>query len=471
VHSTLIAEAGSGRARWGVPLAPLGVIAVFALSIATGIALVGQPVFAALPVAALFGLLLLVDGRARLALVVFGGTLFLQRSAGLDASKLGLLGAFVVAFAGALFNIRRFRRTISYELTSPLLRLSTIFAAVVVLSMFAAHLRGTPLSDILRDATPYLLFASAPVFALDAQAVLGSKGLVRLLVGAGLLGALSFALVWLQRRGLAYLSLPRLGVASLFVPAALFALAMSTALQADRRRARWLTIAAVLLALLGTTGTRTTLALLLAPLAIVVASRRKRATRTMRLALLAPISILLALLFALVVVEFTHANTTFLQKRISLLALSGNSRSDASYNDRLNEGKAAWSVFRSHPVFGVGPGYAFEYTPQGSQVPNVGFQLDTPLTFPAKFGIIGLLLVAYVVLKLWSLLRTTARLAPDIPHLALAGYLGVVAAMSFLSPPFEDKGFSYGLILTLALVLKSVREPHEPPVVSAAARQ
>jgi hypothetical protein len=41
------------------------------------------------------------------------------------------------------------------------------------------------------------------------------------------------------------------------VPAALFSLAMSAALQADVRRPRWLVLAGLILALLVVTGTRT----------------------------------------------------------------------------------------------------------------------------------------------------------------------------------------------------------------------
>jgi O-antigen ligase len=437
------------------PVVPLGIFAALALSVATGIVSVGTPQFAVLPVAALVGALLLIDGRARLLMVIFGGTLFLQRSAGIDASKLALLGAFAIAFVGALLRIRKLRASAVYRLAAPLITASVIFAAMIILSMVGAHLRGTPASEILRDATPYLLFASTPVFALDAQSSFSRNALGRVLVAAGLFGAIAFAVVWLQRRGLAYLPLSRLGVASLFLPAALFSFAMSRALQANRRRLRWLTLAAVLLALLATTGTRTALALFVVPFAIVVATRRNRVVRSFRLALVVPLAISLAFVFAIAVVAFTHANTTFLKERISLVKVSGNSQADASYNDRLEEGHAAWSVFRLSPVFGVGPGYPFEYVPQGSQVPNVGFQLDTPLTFPAKFGIVGLLLAAFVAAKFWSFLGNVRRLMPDTSYLSLAGYFAFVLAMSFFAPPFEDKGFSYGLILSLALVLRS----------------
>jgi hypothetical protein len=441
-----------------VPLAPSVGIAALALSVVTGIALVEQPALAAAPIAALVGALLLVDGRARLALVVFGGLFLLQRSAGLSASKIGLLAAFLIAFVGALFNVRKIRRTAPYQLARPLLSISIPFASIVVLSMFAAHLRGTPLSDTVRDATPYLLFASTPVFVLDAQSVLSRRALQRFLIAAGLLGAISFAVVWLQRRGLAYLPLSRVGVASVFVPAALFSFAMATALQASAKRLRWLLLAAALLALLVPTGTRTTLALFVAPFVIAIASRHGFATRAFRLAAVAPIAVALAFVFGLAVIEFTHANTTFLQKRITLLKSSGNSQSDASYNDRIKAAHAAWSAFRSNPVFGVGTGYSFEYIPQGSQVPTIGFQLDTPLTFLAKFGIIGLALLAFVANRFWSFLRMMGRVSPGIAYLALTGYVGVVVALSVFTPPFEDKGFSYGLILVLALALNSLRD-------------
>jgi hypothetical protein len=273
--------------------------------------------------------------------------------------------------------------------------------------------------------------------------------------------------VWLNRHGLAALPFARVGVASLFVSAALFSFAMSNALQANARRPRWLLLAAVLIALLIATGTRTAFVLLVAPLAIVIASRRDLATRSFRLALLAPIVLIVALAFGVAVVELTHADTTALQKRVSLLKSSGNSQFDASYNDRIKEGRAAWSAFESSPVFGVGPGYSFTWLPQGAQKPVSGFVLDTPLTFPAKFGIAGLLLFVFVLAKFWSFLRTMARLSPGISHLALSGYLAFVGGMCFFAPPFEDKGFSYGLILALALALSSFRDSSRRRVATA----
>jgi hypothetical protein len=71
------------------------------------------------------------------------------------------------------------------------------------------------------------------------------------------MAALLFAVGWLERRSIANLGLGSVGLASIIMPAALFSLAMSAALQADVRRPRWLVLAGLILALLVVTGTRT----------------------------------------------------------------------------------------------------------------------------------------------------------------------------------------------------------------------
>jgi hypothetical protein len=440
-------------------LARLAAIPVLLLSVGVGISLVSQPRLAVLPLGMLVSAVLLIDGRARLAVVVFGGLFFFQRPGGLDMPKLALLGAFVVAFAGALLNVSKLRRTAAYEAAGPLLAASYAFAALGVFGLAVAYAGHGSLVDAVRDAAPYLLFATTPIFAIDAQATLSRTALVRVLAAAGTVATIAFAVMWLQRRGIAYLPIARVGVATLFVPAALFSYAMSMVLQATGRRARWLLLAAAVFALLVATGTRTTVALLVAPLAIVAASRRHVATRSFRLALLAPIAVAVTVVFAVALVQLTDADTDFLQQRFSLLRSTGDSASDASFNDRREQGGVAWAAFRSSPLFGVGPGYPFEWTPQGL-APRRDFVMDTPLTFPAKFGLVGLAVLLFVLTRFWSFV---ARLGGGVPprtwYLALVGYLGVVVVLSAFAPPFEDKGFSYGLILLLAIVLASVREP------------
>jgi hypothetical protein len=87
--------------------------------------------------------------------------------------------------------------------------------------------------------------------------------------------------------------------------------------------------------------------------------------------------------------------------------------------------------------------------------------LDTSVTFPAKFGLLGLAAVLLVVGKYWSFIRILAcRREPTVAQLALVGYLALVAGSAILTDPLEDTGLSFGLILILALVLGEAKVEH-----------
>jgi O-antigen ligase len=420
-------------------------------SVVAGLALEIKPFLGLVPIAALASALLLVSGRARILFVLFGGLFILQSEQSLDKSKMAFLAVFSVAFLGAYLNTRRMYQTPAYRLARPLLTASTALVALIGLSLAVAHAFQTPLVGAwLRDAAPYLLFASAPIFALDAQASLSKRQLVALLVAAGAIGAIAFAVYWLHRRGIANLQASRIGLASHFVPAALFAYAMSATLQA--RRTRWLILAASVFALLLVTGTRTTLVLVVAPIFIALGARRYRASRSVRLALIGPVAIAVTLGLGFAVVRASGGNEANLSKRISILKSTGG-ETDASYNERLQQTRVAWDTFKAHPVVGHGPGTAFEWQTQ-NRIDVSSFLLDTPLTLPAKFGIAGLGVLALVIAKYWSFCKALSRRRePGIAYLALLGYLAVVVASVPGSSPFEDKGFSFGLILVLALAL------------------
>src|SRR5215207_2023176 len=294
-----------------------------------GVATASSSPVAVLPIAVLGGALLLIDGRARTIFVVFAGLLILQRGEGLDMTKLAFFAGAGVSFAGALLNVRRMQPTPIYQLARPLLTVSVAFFALGAVSWAIAHTNGIGLVAWLRDVVPFLLFASALIFALDAQASFGRKSLVALLVIAGTMATLLFAVGWLERRAVFSLGLGNLGVASIIMPAALFSLAMSAALQADVRRPRWLILGGLVLALLVSTGTRTTFVLLVAPLAIALGVRRQRVTRSMRLALLAPLTVTASLVFGLAFIGISGADTEVLQERIDILEATGKTSGDA----------------------------------------------------------------------------------------------------------------------------------------------
>jgi hypothetical protein len=416
---------------------------------------VSRPSVALLPVAVLAAALLLVDARARIAVVVFGGLFLLQTSGGLDGKKLAFLAAVALALLGAFLNVQKLRATPAYRLAGPLLAASVVLVALAAVSFPVAHTNGIPPQQWLRDIAPYLLFASAPVFALDAQAAIGTRMLLRVLIAVGTLGAIAFAVQWFQRRGIAQLPVSRVSLATLFIPAALFSYAMSAALQATRRRARWLCLAASLLAMLVATSTRTTFALVIVPLAIAVGMRRQLTARSVRLVAAGPIAVVLTLALTQAAFVVTGANQDVLQERLEILKSTGDEKKDASYNDRVMQTRVAWAAFKENPIVGAGPGTTFEWKPQGSRELRSSFVLDTPVTFLAKFGLLGLVALPIIFAKYFSFVLALARRRePSVAQLALRAYLAVVVALAIFKPPFEDKGLSLGLILLLALALR-----------------
>jgi O-antigen ligase len=452
-------------ARNGIEAIGVGFSMLFGLII--GASLAARPTLALAPLALLAAVLLLIDARARILFLVFGGLLTFQSSGDLSGLKLAYLGGILVAFAGVVLGYSRRRRAVTHALSMPLLRVSIVFFLLLVLSFVIAATNGVPHPVWLRDAAPYFLFASAPIFALDAEASLGHRTLVAILIAAGMVATLSFAIAWLERRDIADLPIARLAFPSLFLPGALFSYSLSAVLNTGQRRAPWLAAAAAVFALLLATGTRATLVLLAAPLGVLIGSRRHFAVRSLRLVFLAPVSLAMILLIAYSVIQFTNASTEIVEKRISVFQATGDRAADSSYSERIEQTNAAWSVFKKNVLFGAGPGTHFEWrTTNGEE--RSSFVLDTPVTFPAKFGIVGLGAIAALILGSASFLRSAFRFHhPRIETLALVGYTGVAIAGSVLTPPFEDKGFSLGLILLLALVLRTSHVPESGRVSRA----
>jgi hypothetical protein len=443
-------EAILGRGTYPGPNA-FALLAAFLVGAAgMGAALALEPRTAVLPLGVLASAVLLVDGRVRVVFVVFGGLVIFQTDEGLTLSKLAFLTLATVAFAGALHNVLRPRLATARALCRPLLVTSSVFGGLAAVSFVVADNSGTPLSSWVRDVSPYLLFVSAPVFAIDAAASLGRRRLVTLLVAAGVFGAVAFAVGWLHRRGIADLPITRVGLASIFLPAALFSYGMAYVLQV--MRARWLILSAVVFALLLATGTRTNLALLAAPLAITLASRHNFTIRSLRLAVILPVMGAATLGLVLIALNLANANVDKLFQRLNVLASTGTA-SDYSYVERLRQVDAAIAVFQDNLLAGAGPGTTFEWiAPNG--VTRAAFVLDTSVTYPAKFGVVGLAALAVAVLAYLAFSRSLGRLEPlPLGYLALVGYLGVALVASLGYSPFEDKGFALGLILMLAIAL------------------
>ncbi len=423
-----------------------------------GAAIAIQPAAAVLPVAALGGILLLVDARARILFLVFGGLLTLQSSDRVGSIKLIYLAGVFVSIGGALFTLSESKLTRGRA--RPLLRVSIAMSTLILISLLVAQTHGVARTDTVRDVAPYALFAFAPVFAIDAQRAFSCRGLVRLLVSAGLVGTASFATFWLQQHGIAHLPFSSFALSSFYLPAALFVYAVASALHT--RRIRWVSLAVLVFALLIVTGTRVTLILALAPIVAVIGARRNATARFVRLALGGPVALLLTVGAAYAVIAASHASTTSISARITILKNTGTT-SDASYRDRQAETRAAQRIFLANPIFGAGPGTSFHWIVANGDKKS-GFVLDSPMDFPAKFGIVGLAVVGFLVLSYASFLRSALRLNHPRPEtLALAAYAAVVVVGSVLTTPLEDKGLTLGLFLLLALVFRTWGTPSSVP--------
>jgi O-antigen ligase len=440
------------RASFAGDVVAFGVSVFVALEI--GLAVTFKPTAALLPLALLGGLLLLVDARARILFVIFGGLLTLQSSSGVGSLKLLYLAGVLVSFAGALFRFSQSRDVSLRAFASPLFRVSVAMSALIAISFLVAKGHGVLRVDWLRDVAPYVLFALAPIFAIDAHWAFRRRGLTRLLVLGGLIATASFSTHWLQQRHIAHLPFSQFALSSFFFPAALFAYATASALHARERRIRWLFLAALVFALLVVTGTRSTLILAVAPVVAAFGARRYLSARFVRLVLLAPAAVLVIAVAVFSVVQVTNASTSAISKRITILKGTGTS-SDASYKDRQAQTRAARDVFYAHPVFGSGPGTYFSWHMTGVGQRS-DFIIDSPLDFPAKFGFVGLGVILFLMLEYGSFMKAAFRFDHPRPEtLALAAFAALAVLDSFLANPLEDKGCTLGLVLLLALVFRT----------------
>ena len=429
------------------------------LSLIVGAAIVWNPILAALPIAMLASALLLADGRLRTLFIVIGALAIFQSSEELSPLKAGYLLGVGVCFLGAIHRVAVLRTSDAYRVALPLVRISLAFVALIFVSLPVATATGIPKIDWLRDAAPYVFFALAPLFALDAQSSMTKRALERLLVLAGIVAAVSLAVTWIERREIAELPIARFAFPSLLLAAALFAYATAHALEGPARRGRWIALAALVLTLAVVTGSRVNLLLLVAPLAIAVGARRHLARRTVRLAVAGPILVGIMLIAFQSAVNLTGGRESVLVERQALLFSIGDERIDQSYTDRTIQAEAAWDVFAAHPFLGVGLGYRFEWTDAAGAVQS-SFNPDTFVTFLANFGSLGIIAIAIFVIGYISFLRSLARNRPArIPYLTLIGHTAVIGAVAFQAPPFEEKGLALALLLLLALALREVSQP------------
>lgn len=424
-------------------------------------------------------------GFVRAAIIVFGGMIALQSSQDLDVVKIGYLAAGAVAVVGSVWTVYRGRADPLVGFARPWLIASLIAAGIVGASLPVALLHGTAFSSWIRDAAAYVLVVAAPWVALDLAWSTTPRTTAALLVAAGGLATLSYAIVWVQRRAMADIPIDRLFLPSFMLATALFAYSVARSVSDQRRRYWWAALASVTVALLLLAGTRTTLAILIVPLAVVGVAWLTDPERPV-VARLTPA--LLPLLTAGLIVASSQVSLSVdLGRVVGSITGSGGSGTtqgdprstpdphslegrfdtfgsvlagrDASLQDRIAQTRAAWDLFVSSPIIGGGLGVAVPWTTTSGRL-ETQFTADTPLLVLAKFGVLGLVLVG-VLAGAW--LITIRRLKPggadtQVSRLALVGFGAAIVVLTPFGWQLEDKGTGLAVILLLALVFSEARE-------------
>lgn len=408
--------------------------------------------------------------KVRMPFVVFGGMLALQSSPDLDLTKIAYGAGTAICLAGALATAWRLRDTAEARLLRQWFIGAGALVAILAVSFLVSRANGLPFTAWLRDAAAYALFATVPVFAVDAQSSLSRRAIIAMLVVAGLLGGMSWAVEWLARRDIVDLPLARLVLPTGQLPTTLYLFAIATALTA--RSIRWAIVSGVVLGLFLITGTRSSLILLAGPLAMIVLLGWARIGSTLKpLVVHAIAAVLVVAVFQVSIsaavasglpTDEEHPAATpqaapgvdIIGDRFGTLpSLVENPSSDGSIRERAAQYRAAWALVVSSPIVGVGPGHPIEWVDVSGFARN-DFTADTPLVLPAKFGLLGILAFAALAYAFAVLTAATLHRFGRTPvALTLVAY-GVVALIGLpLGFLVEDKGASMALMLLVSLVL------------------
>jgi hypothetical protein len=431
-----------------------------------------------------------LGGLARATTILFGGMVALQSSQDLDIVKIAYLAAAALSVSGSVWTVYRGRANPLVGFARPWLIASVVAAGIIGSSLPVALLHGTAFSSWMRDAAAYALVVAAPWVALDLAWSVTHRTTVALIVVAGGLATLSYAIVWVQRRAMADVPIDRLVLPSFMLATALFAFAVAKSVSVERRRYRWAALASVTVALLLLAGTRTTLAILIVPIAVLGAVWLTDSHLSLRKRM---VPALLPLLTAGIIVASTQL--TWAADLGHLLgpltgtdgpgSAQGGSRPtpdphslegrfdtfgsvltgrDASLQDRVAQTRAAWDVFLTSPLVGSGLGVVVPWTTTAGRL-ETQFTADTPLLVLAKFGVLGLVLVG-VLGGAWVITIRRLKHGGEIAQVSRLALVGFGAAIVVLTPfgwQLEDKGTGLAVILLLALAFTEAHQAGVPP--------
>ncbi|MCL6442606.1 MAG: O-antigen ligase family protein [Alicyclobacillus sp.] len=370
---------------------------------------------------------------------------------------LGIMVTATMSFTKARRNgiPRRWKSLSPFVVTMPL--------AMFILSWLVSWQHGTPTSYWFRDVAPYVLFAIAPIVALDG-CILPMRSTERIFLIAGLVSTISFITRWGTAHG-TFATGATGGLASLSLSASLYIYGLVKFRRPQRSWSRfsWGVLSLLIAACLIISGSRETLIFIVGG-PVLLLYYALSTPQEMSLVLVRFIRLLITALviFTLIflVTSVLGVNPDWLssvEARLSTtLPALVNPSSDPSGAERLIEKSLTYQMFAQYPLFGVGPGHVYSWVPPYTRILKSSYVPDSPFSIMSKFGLVGATVLAisfisYIASKLGN--YTVQR---DV-NWTLKIFISLALVWWFLlGPPIEDKGFSVTVCLLLSMLL--VRE-------------
>jgi O-antigen ligase len=402
---------------------------------------------------------ILEDARVRGFFVIVGGVAVLQSSAHLSSLKMIYLAGVGVSLFAVAWRVPELRASAAYRRLSPLFSGSVALGALIILSFPFAILNGAAPVDWLRDSAPYLLLSAVPWLALDIRTAMSDAALRAALFGIGLVAVLGFAVRWSSLHGLWEGPFRTAGLPSFMLAGSFFCYLVAAAIAGRRNQVFWACLALiVLVGLLVSTGSRTLFVWLIIPVFFLILSLGKGRLRQARAKVLfstsaAVVGLLLVLSVSGLPSSLMLGDSPAFRRLATVETILVSPSADASYQEHQTQFDLALRTFREHLVLGTGPGHFFEwFTPAWTTERSL--TIDTALSFLAKFGLVGLVILGFWALQYVIFIRATLRASGfGVAGTALAG-LGLLTLVSLPGgSPIEDKGYAFGLLLLLALSL------------------
>lgn len=387
----------------------------------------------------------------RLFLIIAGALVIFQSSDSLTPIKLAYFALLLVVVTAA-----------THGWTGRIFQASALAGLVLAVLTVWAIDQGATIQDALRDSSTYFMLLFASILAIDFGRQLDERVLWRATIMAGFVGSYGWIAEWMGRREIA--SLPQFGLPSSLLVGLAISATSAQALTGNRP-ARWWAATAALLGSALLTGTRNAAIFALAPLVIVAWSFRhpsivsplpsaehhvsraepsRSRSRTSLRAAVVVVPIFLVVAFTISpLIGIDRAGA--LARLLTVFDLE-NPGSTASLVERQIQQDLALTAIREHPLIGSGPGTIFEAYRPTSNITTSAFTLDTSLVVPAKWGIVGTLVLALVFKRWWALLKPQSH-SPNRWGLTALGLAVVLVVQGALTSVVEDKGLWMALML------------------------